>query len=122
MLRLTTQNRGVDRSRRSDAAAEWRGLCVAVLVTVVIGLALPHEPDRFTVIVRNPTDHVLYIKASTPHDDSTSLVTIVGPRSTKVMPGVIDRGPSWVLHLRTLGAPAATMEVSRAPRCFVWVA
>ena len=113
MLRLTPRNPGVDSSRRSDAAADWWSLCAAVLVTVVFGLALPHEPDRVTVSIENPTDHLLYIKASTPHDDTTSLVTIVGPRSTKVMPDVIDRGPSWVLHLRTLGAPAGTIEVSR---------
>jgi hypothetical protein len=75
---------------------------------------LPVEPDRVTVTIDNPTDHRLYINASTPDDTSLSFVTIVGPRAIKSMPDVIDRGPIWVLHLRTLGAAAGTIEVSRA--------
>ena len=112
-MRLTTRNRDLDVSRRSDAAAEWWSLLVAVMVTVSIGLMLPHESDRVTVTIDNPTDHRLYINASTPQDTTLSFVTIVGPRAAKSMPDVIDRGPTWVLHLQTLGATAGTIEVSR---------
>ena len=113
-MRLTTRNRDLDVSSRSGAAAEWWSLVVAVVVTVSIGLMLPVEPDRVTVTITNPTDHRMYINASTPEDTSLSFVTIVGPRATKSMRDVIDRGAIWVLHLRTLGAPAGTIEVSTA--------
>ena len=113
-MRLTTRNRDLDVSSRSGVAAEWWSLVGAVVVTVSIGLMLPVEPDRVTVTIDNPTDHRLYINASTPDDTSLSFVTIVGPRAIKSMPDVIDRGPIWVLHLRTLGVAAGTIEVSRA--------
>ncbi|WP_040494073.1 hypothetical protein [Ilumatobacter nonamiensis] len=113
-MRLTTRNRDLDVSSRSGAAVDWWSLIVAVVVTVSIGLMLPAEPDRVTVTIDNPSDHRLYINASTPDDASLSFVTIVGPRATKSMPDVIDRGSTWVLHLRTAGAPAGTVEVSRA--------
>lgn len=113
-MRLTTRNRDLDVSSRSGVAAEWWSLVGAVVVTVSIGLMLPVEPDRVTVTIDNPTDHRLYINASTPDDTSLSFVTIVGPGATASMRDVIDRGAIWVLHLRTLGAPAGTIEVSRA--------
>lgn len=113
-MRLTTRNRDLDVSSRSGAAAEWWSLVGAVVVTVSIGLMLPVEQDRVTVTIDNPTDHRLYIKASTPDDTSLSFVTIVGPRASKSMPDVIDRGATWVLHLRTLGSHAGTIQVSRA--------
>lgn len=114
VVRLTTRTGELDLSRRSDAPAEWWGLVVAVVVTVLIGWSLPYEPDRVTATVNNPTDHRLYINASTPHDASLSFVTVVEPLSTKSMPDVVDRGPRWVLHLRTPGASAGNIEVSRA--------
>lgn len=113
-MKLTTRNRDLDVSSRSGAAAEWWSLVVAIVVTVSIGLMLPVEPDRVTVTIDNPTDHRLYINASTPDDTNLSFVTIVGPRATKSMDDVIDRGAVWVLHLRTLGAAAGTIQVSRA--------
>jgi RNA polymerase-binding transcription factor DksA len=49
--------------------------------------------------------------------ESRDLPDPVGPADLRLrpelVPEVIDRGPSWVLHLRTLGAPAGTIEVSR---------
>ena len=109
------QERGVDQlDWRPDAAAEWWGLAVAVAVTVAIGLLLPWEPDRVTVTITNPTDHVLYINTSTPSDDSLSQVLVVGARSTATADDVIDRGSQWVLHVRTLGTAAGTLETSRS--------
>ena len=109
------QERGVDQlDRRGEAAAEWWSLAVAVVVTVAIGLVLPWEPDRVTVTITNPTDHVLYITTSTPNDDSLSQVLVVGPRSTATADDAIDRGSQWVLHLRTRGTSAGTLETSRS--------
>lgn len=99
---------------RSRPAAEWWSLVVAVVVSVSIGLLLPHEPDRVTVTIENRSDHRLDITASTPDDPGLSFVTIVGPRTTKAVPYVVDRGPTWVLHLRIPGTRAATIEASRA--------
>jgi hypothetical protein len=93
---------------------EWWGSAVAVVVTVSIGLMLPHDPDRVSVTIDNPTDHLLYINATTPEDPTLSFVTIIGPRAVTSMPDVVDRGATWVLQLRTSGAPAGTIEVSRA--------
>ena len=49
-------------------ASEWTGLVIAVLVTTVIGLILPVEPDRVTITIHNSTDYRLYIDAYTPDD------------------------------------------------------
>lgn len=115
MVRSSVQERGVDRlDHRRDAAAEWWGLAVAVAVTVAIGLLLPWEPDRVAVTITNPTDHLLYITTSTPSDDSSSQVLVVGPRSTATADDVIDRGSQWVLDVRTLSSSAGTVETSRS--------
>lgn len=99
--------------RRHRPLGEWWGLAVAVVVTAVIGLALPPEPDRVRVTIENPTDHRLYINSSSPDDGSINYVAVIDPRSTATSDPVVDRGISWVLHLRTLGAPAGTVTVSR---------
>ena len=101
-------------SRHRTRLGEWWGLVVAVAATAVIGLALPHEPDRVEVTITNPTDHRLYINSSTADDGSISYVTVVEPRSTSTSHPAIDRGDNWVLHLRTLGTPAGTMTVTRS--------
>jgi hypothetical protein len=66
-----------------------------------------------SVTIENPTDHRLYIKATTPDDASSSYVTIVPPRTTKTTHDVVDRGERWVLNLRTLGASAGTVDAER---------
>lgn len=101
-------------SRHRTRLGEWRGLAVAVVATAVIGVALPHEPERVEVTITNPTDHRLYINSSTPDDGSISYVTVVEPRTTTTSHPAIDRGDSWVLHLRTLGTPAATLTATRS--------
>jgi len=100
-------------SRRHQPLGEWWGLVIAVVVTAVIGVALPPEPERVRVTIENPTDHRLYINSSTPDDGSVHYVAVIDPRSTATSDPVVDRGESWVLHLRTLGAPAGTVTVSR---------
>jgi hypothetical protein len=113
VVRLTTGPNGVERVGRKGAAVESWSLVIAVAVTVAIGLTLPWEPDRISVTITNPTDHRLYIHASTPDDGSLSAVTVVSPRSAVTANDVLDRGPRWVLHLRTLGSPAGTIEAAR---------
>lgn len=117
-MRLPTLERLVDRPDRPDRSGErvgeWWGLAVAVLITAVIGVLLPHEPSRVRVTIDNPTDHRLYIRASTPDDGSLSQVAVIEPRSSSTSHPVLDRGDPWVLHVRTLGSPAATMQVPRA--------
>ena len=99
---------------RSTAAIERWSLVLAVAVTAVIAWIVPFEPDRLTVTIDNPTDHTLYISASTPDDPTSTFVMTAAPRSTTSMPDVIDRGDSWVLRLRTLGAAAGQLDVSRS--------
>lgn len=99
--------------RRRDPSREWWGLAVAVVTTAVIGVSLPSGPDRIRPVVSNPTDHRLYIRASTPDEASTTLLAIVEPRSTWLGHPAIDRGPAWVLHVRTLGASAGTVDATR---------
>ena len=87
---------------------------MAVAVALLIALLLPHEPDRVAVTIDNPSDHQLYISASSPEDPTLSFVATVGPRTTTSTSDIIDRGSIWMLHLRTLGASAGSIEVSRA--------
>jgi hypothetical protein len=108
------QERGIARvGGRWEAAAESWSLVIAVAVTVAVGLFLPWEPDRVSVTVTNPTDHLIYVTTSTPSDGSLTQVIAVAPRSTTTAHDVIDRGSQWVLHLRTRGASAGTLETSR---------
>ncbi len=99
---------------RSTTAIEHWSLVLAVTVTAVIAWLVPFEPDRLTATIDNPTDHTLYISASTPDDPTSTFVMTAAPRSTTSMPDVIDRGDSWVLRLRTVGAPAGQLDVSRS--------
>lgn len=113
-MKRSTGWRESDVAPRSDTAAERWSLVVAVVVTLSVVWALPYEPDRVTVIVDNATEHRLYITASAPDDESLSFVTIVGPRSTKTMPDVVDRGPRWILHVETAGGQGGSIDVTRA--------
>ena len=114
VMRLSTGRGDLDVALRSAAAAERWSLVVAVVVTLLVVWALPFEPDRVTVIVDNPTGHELTITATAPDDGSVSFVTIVGPRTTKSVPDVVDRGPRWILHVRIPGGPAGSLDVARA--------
>lgn len=98
----------------SVSGMEWVSLAVAATLVLVIGLLVPHEPDRVSVTIDNQTDHRMYISATTPVDPTASKVAIVSPRTLARTDGVLDRGEEWVLELRTLGSPAATMTVTRA--------
>ncbi len=102
------------RSSWTPTQTERLSFVIAVAVTALIAWIVPFEADRLTVTIENPTDHTLYISASTPDDPSSTFVMTAAPRSTTSMPGVLDRGASWVLHLRTLGAAAGRLDVSRS--------
>ena len=110
---VTTGVRPVHSGRVRRVPAEWSALFVAVAVTVVIGLLLPYEPDRVTVVIENPTDQVLYLHASTPDGRSRTMVGIISPQST-IVRDVIDRGPDWVLHVETAGVSSGLVDVSRS--------
>ncbi len=114
MASLTTRDRRIDRRRGGRSVDdEWWSFAIAFVVMLAIAIVLPVGPDRVSVTIINPTDHRLYITSSTPTDDTRSSVLVVSPRSTATAHDVIDRGPRWVLHLRTLGASAGTIEATR---------
>ena len=102
-----------ERAAPSDFYERWGALVIAVCLAIGFGVALPDGPSTITATVHNPTDYRLYIKASTPTDDTLSFVGVVGPGATLESPHVIDRGGDWILHLRTLGSPAGEIAVTR---------
>lgn len=110
---VTTGVRPVHSGRARRVPAEWSALLVAVAVTVVIGLLLPYEPDRVTVVIENPTDRLLYLHASSPDEGTRTMVGIVSPQST-IVREVIDRGPDWVLHVETAGVSSGLLDVARS--------
>jgi hypothetical protein len=99
---------------RWEAGAESWSLVIAIAITVAVGLLLPWEPDRVSVTVTNPTDHLISVTTATPSDSSLTQVITVAPRSTTTAHDVIDRGSLWVLHLRARGASAGMLEISRS--------
>ena len=101
------------RAEPSDFFERWGALLIAVCIAIGFGVALPTDPPTVTATVHNPTDYRLYIKASTPTDDTLSFVGVVGPDAT-LESDVIDRGDDWILHLRTLGSPAGEIVVARS--------
>jgi hypothetical protein len=115
VVRSTVQERVVDRmGGRGEAVAEFWSVVIAVVITVAVGLVLPWEPERVSVTVANPTDHLIYVTTSTPTNASLTQVIAVPPRSATTADDVIDRGSQWVLHFRTRGASAGTLETSRS--------
>lgn len=101
------------RAEPSDFYERWGALVIAVCIAIGFGVALPTGPPTVTATVHNPTDYRLYVKASTPSDDTLSFVGVVGPDGT-LESEVIDRGSDWILHLRTLGSPAGEIAVTRS--------
>jgi len=109
---VTTGVRPVHPGRVWHLTDEWGALLIAVVVTVGIGLLLPWEPERVTVVIENPTDELRYLHASTRDDGTRTMVGIASPGST-IVRDVIDRGPEWILHVETAGVSSGLVEVSR---------
>ncbi|MGA9276905.1 hypothetical protein [Ilumatobacter sp.] len=92
--------------------AEWVSFLIGALIALVIGISLPFEANRVEITIHNPTDHRLYISATTPEDSTETPVAVVEAQATRTA-DVIDRGPDWTLHVRSTSTYSGTATATR---------